>query len=170
VFDFRYIGGALDGRARLVRLDLPGHGSTEGSLVASHSTADTADVVREAGDALGLWDGKIIVMGHSLGAHVALEVAASLGRDKVAGVCLLCPVSLRPHRAIRPQAAVRVIHSLLQTPVVGPVVMKPLVRLMYTRMLGFDPKRTSAEESVFTMQQVAFLDFERAAANADTIR
>ncbi|KAA0151926.1 hypothetical protein FNF29_04332 [Cafeteria roenbergensis] len=170
VHDFRYIGGALGSRARLVRLDLPGHGSSAEHVAESPSTKHAAEAAKEACDLLGLGDSKVVVMGHSLGAQIALELAVQLGPARVAGMCMLAPVSLRPHQALRPYWLVQALSSALTLPLVGDALFKPLIWLLYTQLLGFDPKRTSAAESAFTMRQVGLLDFERAASNARAIK
>ena len=69
----RYL--AHHGRAVLA-LDLPGHGGSEGPPLPSIDAM--ADWVRRALEVLGV--GRAAIVGHSLGALVALDLAAMMGR------------------------------------------------------------------------------------------
>jgi pimeloyl-ACP methyl ester carboxylesterase len=59
----------------VLAVDLPGHGRSEGP--APESIPDVADWCLAALDAVGA--GEVVVMGHSMGSLIALEVAARLG-------------------------------------------------------------------------------------------
>jgi pimeloyl-ACP methyl ester carboxylesterase len=79
---------ALRAERRALALDLRGHGRSQPPAAAEYSIADyAADVVAVADD-LGL--DSFVLAGHSLGATVAIEVAAR-HPDRVAGVFLVDP-------------------------------------------------------------------------------
>lgn len=78
---------------RVLALDLPGHGHSEGDPIAS--VADMADWVAAFMDAAGVE--KAAVAGHSMGALITLEVAAR-HPDKVRAVGLLgCAAEMPVH-------------------------------------------------------------------------
>lgn len=66
----------------VVALDLPGHGRSGGE--APRSIAEGAAVLRAVALALAP-EGRVVLAGHSMGAAVALEVAADAGPARVAG-------------------------------------------------------------------------------------
>jgi pimeloyl-ACP methyl ester carboxylesterase len=77
----------LDGLAdvaRVVALDLPGHGRSGGEAKAR--IEESVDVVRELGEALGL--DRIVVGGHSMGGAVALAFALAHA-ERLAGLALV---------------------------------------------------------------------------------
>jgi pimeloyl-ACP methyl ester carboxylesterase len=71
----KQLGGALRRKYRLVAFDLPGHGDSSDALSASRSYTrpGLADAAIEVLDLLGLGD--VVVVGWSLGGHIALEMA-----------------------------------------------------------------------------------------------
>ncbi len=70
--------------ARVVAIDLPGHGRSSGDGIASIDEA--ADVVRGLVDALGLR--RVVVGGHSMGGAVA-QAFALAAPDRTAGLALI---------------------------------------------------------------------------------
>ncbi|MBT8271810.1 MAG: alpha/beta hydrolase [Flavobacteriaceae bacterium] len=70
---------------RVIAIDLPGHGSTDG-FGAVHSMEDMAEVVNTVVRALDL--NKIILIGHSMGGYAALAYS-ELFAENVLGLCLL---------------------------------------------------------------------------------
>lgn len=78
---------------RVLAVDLPGHGHSEGDALTS--VAEMADWVAQFMAATGV--GKAVVAGHSMGALIALEVAAR-HPDKVrAAVLLGCAAEMPVH-------------------------------------------------------------------------
>jgi pimeloyl-ACP methyl ester carboxylesterase len=73
--DFRWLGAALEPRARLLRLDLPGFGDTPRAAAPDPGQAAQADWVRAVLDALGIE--ACVVLGHSFGGPLATRVAAT---------------------------------------------------------------------------------------------
>ena len=76
---------SLTDKYRVVTIDLPGHGSTDG-FDSIHSMEDMARVVHAVVKVLDLK--KIILMGHSMGGYVALAFS-ELYAENVRGLCLL---------------------------------------------------------------------------------
>ena len=72
----KQLGGALSSKYRLVAFDLPGHGDSGDALNASrtYTRPGLADAATEVLDLLGLRE--VVVVGWSLGGHIALEMAA----------------------------------------------------------------------------------------------
>lgn len=78
---------------RVLAVDLPGHGHSEGDALTS--VAELADWVAQFMDAAGI--GKAAVAGHSMGALIAMEVAAR-HPEKVRAVGLLgCAAEMPVH-------------------------------------------------------------------------
>lgn len=89
----RYFGpmvDALAGRARVVVPDLPGFGGSPRPS-APLTIAEHAAVLRALVDALGLV--RPVLVGHSMGAQVVTEAAATAGPGEVGGVVLAGPVA-----------------------------------------------------------------------------
>ena len=74
------LGSALRGRYRLVALDLPGHGGSQDAAdpQRSYTIPGYAAAVREVLDRLGIQ--RPILVGWSLGGHIAIELMAATPR------------------------------------------------------------------------------------------
>ena len=72
----KQLGGSLSQKCRLVALDLPGHGDSSDALNASrtYTRPGLAAAAIEALDLLGFRE--VVVVGWSLGGHIALEMAS----------------------------------------------------------------------------------------------
>lgn len=70
----RQMDGALNETCRLIAFDLPGHGQSADALdpQRSYTLAGLADVATEVLEALGI--GRVILLGWSLGGHIAIEM------------------------------------------------------------------------------------------------
>jgi len=91
--NWRRVAAALADRGRVVCLDLPNHGRSP--HVPAFDLRSTADDVAETLDALGV--DKAIVLGHSLGGKVAMQMASDYA-ERLKGVVV---VDISP-RAIPP--------------------------------------------------------------------
>jgi len=91
--DFRYLGPPLAERLRVVRVEMPGFGSSAVGQVAT--LPGWAEVVIAVADALGL--GRFAVLGHSFGGGAAL-LAGALAGERLAGLVLLASMGGRRHR------------------------------------------------------------------------
>jgi pimeloyl-ACP methyl ester carboxylesterase len=71
----KQLGGALSRKYRLVAFDLPGHGDSSDALQVcrTYTRPGLADAAIEVLDLLGLTE--VLVVGWSLGGHIALEMA-----------------------------------------------------------------------------------------------
>ena len=79
------LGGALSAKYRLVALDLPGHGNSGNALNPSrtYTRPGLADAVIEVLGLLGL--GEVVVVGWSLGGHIALQMASQFSGIPASG-------------------------------------------------------------------------------------
>jgi pimeloyl-ACP methyl ester carboxylesterase len=152
--DFRWITPCLIDSFQVIRVDLPGMGSTP---LKTHTAPDLdgrADFVARFLDALDIRSCTLV--GHSMGAAVAM-VAAERFPDRVDRLVLLAPPGLRPHRAFRKFSARRW-HRIANTPVLR-WLTAPLMRPAF-RKAGF-PRGISNAEMSNTLRFAAYLDFSR---------
>ena len=129
---------------------------------------------------------RVVVLGHSLGGHVAVDMAATAAAAGVVvdGVVLLASVCCRPHKALGHEHGYKVARWLgLNThhPLVGGAV-RTYLEFLYKRVLGFpkvlympqkvftrppphapltSPQHVHRDEVVLTQRRVAHLDWER---------
>ncbi|MCA3708469.1 MAG: alpha/beta hydrolase [Phenylobacterium sp.] len=83
---WRDLAGLVGDRRRLIRPDLRGHGDSDWVADAAYGVADhRADLLTLLED---LEVGSVVVIGHSLGARLAIELALARP-DRVRGLCLL---------------------------------------------------------------------------------
>ncbi len=159
--DFRWLGGALAGRVRLIRLELPGWGGSDSRLVRRHDADRWADVVIEALDALEL--PAPVLAGHSAGGVVAMRVAAR-APERLGGLAILASPGLRPHRLLR-RSNVKLGALIVSIPGVRQLTL-PALRRSY-ELAGFPTSLTDTQR-IEAMRWIARLDFDaqRAAAAA----
>jgi pimeloyl-ACP methyl ester carboxylesterase len=173
VFDFRYLGPELTAKGcKVVRLDLPGHGSTPKELLGSDAGRPDgnayAKVIEEVITTLQL--DNPFLLAHSLGGESAVNVAAS-GRVNVSGCACISPIGLRPHRALTlgtfssntaaflpPLMGIGALESLL----------KPLSWYLFTTFAGF-PKRIAADEYLLMWHRAGLIDFKKQGENLNAI-
>lgn len=74
---------------RALALDLRGHGRSAPAADGAYAVADLAADVTAVADELGLE--RFVLVGHSLGGSVAIEVARREGAERVAGLVLVDP-------------------------------------------------------------------------------
>src|SRR5258706_6026434 len=80
---FRHqIDGRFAGQNRLIALDLPGHGRSSDSIdpARTYTLSGFADVAREALSLLAIEE--VVVVGWSLGGHIALDMMEQFSRAK----------------------------------------------------------------------------------------
>jgi pimeloyl-ACP methyl ester carboxylesterase len=125
--DFRWLDAAFAGRVRLVRPDLPGFGASPAGEHEYLASADVSRAVVELCDALDLHD--VVVLGHSFGGGIAVDVAAATAR--VSGLALVSSCGPMHHRgnfrrAYWAMLAIGDVHPTLRRLML--VVSKPVAR------------------------------------------
>jgi pimeloyl-ACP methyl ester carboxylesterase len=83
---------SLAGKVNTVRYDLPGFGARSGA-VADPKELSLQTLAAEAGEVFDDTDGRVVVVGQSLGTQIA-ELVAAQHADRVDGLVLLTPVPL----------------------------------------------------------------------------
>lgn len=128
--DFRWLLAPLEGRARLVAVDLPGFGQTPVATAPDASPEGRADFVLQLTDALGLE--RPLIVGHSMGGVVAVAAVAQRP-DGFRGLALLSSPGLRPHTTYQ-----RLPRRTMQLAATGPwtPLLLPAVRQLFA-MAGF---------------------------------
>lgn len=148
VRDWRWLAPALSG-VRLVRLDQPGFGGTPRRTAPGTTLEERARFVWAALEALGVRD--YVVLGHSMGGPLAITVST-----RARGLALLASVGLRPHRMIRKLGRAPDLPAVLDAPLVGRLLMRPM-RRAFART-GF-PASTPDEAIRQCMRIVSRLSF-----------
>lgn len=159
--DFRWLAAALSGRARVVRLELPGFGGTPVETMPATSFASRGAFVADAVRVLGL--PRCVLVGHSMGGGIAAAAALEL-RERVA---LVSSVGLRPHRAFRRLKARGLAAAAVDVPLLGTALT-----LLARRALvgaGFSPRVTLAEVA-HTLRCIGGTRFEEHAAHVRQLR
>jgi len=151
---FRWLDSAFDGRARFLRLDLPGFGESGIEAPESASFATMAEAVRAFLEAKEL-EGAVL-LGHSAGGPIALE--AALDNERVAGVVLLNSNGKFMHkgnfpRSYRMMVAIADANSLTRRVILG--IAKP-----FSRRMGMS-KRLSDDQLVLAARINGHYDPER---------
>ncbi|GMH78532.1 hypothetical protein TrST_g6511 [Triparma strigata] len=166
--DFRYISGefaALRSQIpvpSLIRVDLRGYGSSL-PMLETPSAANLAKALLDGLEATE-GDGPYVLVGHSLGAHVALE-AARQRPEVVAGLGFVAPVCLSHHYGVRPFFVNRFAGKYSTHALLGPLI-RAAIDFFYTQF-GF-PASIRLEEKVYTHRRVAELDWDAARSIAET--
>ncbi|KAJ0407217.1 hypothetical protein P43SY_007992 [Pythium insidiosum] len=106
--DFRHLIPLLQDHARVVAVNLPANGGSQVlSTTRYYDRIRAIEVGRASYEAvveICKGDENVFVLGHSFGAHTAINVAAfneEQPRINIRGIALLAPASIRPHRALR---------------------------------------------------------------------
>ncbi len=164
VRDFRWLASCLGTDVRFIRVDLPGFGQTPLSTLPSAGFDPRSALMMRFADALGL--DRFVVLGHSIGGALAMQIAAD-APDRVAGLALLASMGLRPHRPFRENPSAGRISAWLRVPIAGHL-LTGLVRKGFERT-GF-PRGMSPTSVRQTMALVAEIDFERQNRNLERLQ
>ena len=128
--DFRRLFAPMEGRTRLIAVDLPGFGQTPVATAPDASPEGRAAFILQVIDALGLE--RPVIVGHSMGGVVA--VAAVAGRpDGFGGLGLISSPGLRPH-AMYSRLPRRTLHLAARGP--WTPLLLPAVRQLFA-LAGF---------------------------------
>lgn len=158
--DWRWLGAALDGRVRLIRVALPGLGQTPLYTEPRTDFDSRAELVFAVLDELGI--DRAHWIGHSMGGGICVA-AAHLATERVAAVGLLASLGLRPHQGLeasRPRLAWR----LVSFPVLGRL-LHPLVPRVF-EAFGF-PRSVPLEALLHCLHLAAEVDV---AGHAERVR
>lgn len=102
VRDFRYIAPVFAKDFNVLRIDIPGHGSSPSTTCPKLDNESIGETILEALDSLGYSSStKITVVGHSLGGGIAFHLAAKHS-DRIASLVLINSLGARPHKGISP--------------------------------------------------------------------
>lgn len=156
--DFSPLARALGRDLRLVRPDLPGFGETPAGV--GERLDQRVRVLEGVLDGLGLE--RVVLVAHSLGAVSALELAARRP-ERVAGLVLLAPVGLRPHRFYR-RAPVRLAGWLSRRRWLLRVLHPLLVRLLERAGFRYAQTPDAVRLSLGLLEQVDFAQAQSWAA------
>jgi pimeloyl-ACP methyl ester carboxylesterase len=155
--DFRYLAPQLTPALRLVRMDLPGFGSSPPQEAATRSFAGRARAVVDLADHLGLR--RFGLIGHSMGGGPALVLAAR-EPERVAHLVLVASIGLSRHRGLGLEARVfRLLGRALALPLLGPL-LAGAARAQY-RQRGFPgAEQMTAREFSVHLRAIGAVDFE----------
>lgn len=153
--DFRYLGGNLP--YDFIRFDLPGYGGSPLELNSSPTSRFFTNAVWEAVDSLLPASANIIVLGHSQGCRVAVDMAVDR-QSSVLGIAMLAPMTLRPSRGVGGDLFYPFMTwtaGMLDNTFWGPSISASTIASY--RYLGF---KLTEEEVKFNQKRIALLDFE----------
>jgi len=159
--DFKYIADSLNETMKepyqFLRFDLPGYGKSSRAKSSVASAKYYSTSIIETLNQLGISNKRIIVIGHSLGGHIALDMSK---RASLTGIILLASVCCRPHRALGNDSGYKISKFLgmnINHSIFGGLV-KSYLEFYYKKILGF-PKNANKDEIAWTQERVAYLDF-----------
>lgn len=165
--DFRHIMPLLQQLGlRVLGVNLPGSGgfeTDEKQYFEQITAVASARLALQALQELCPPDEKVFLLGHSFGAHAALNIAAINLEDNgaldVNGMVLLAPAGCRPHRVLRPKANAMVVNWLRSSNALVAWTMKVAAKFIYTKLLGF-PASFPASHYVTAIVRTGTTDFE----------
>jgi pimeloyl-ACP methyl ester carboxylesterase len=157
--DFRWLGAALPGTVRFVRLDLPGFGGTPRRSGPGPTIDERGAFVAGALAALDL--SRCVLIGHSMGGAVALSAAVQ-APDRVRALGLLASIGLRRHRLLRRFVGTAAFARAVDLPLLR-WPTRAVLKAMF-RWTGF-PAQTTGDEVAHTVRCVAAVDFETQGRN-----
>jgi pimeloyl-ACP methyl ester carboxylesterase len=156
VRDFRYLGGALKPRLRLVRLDLPGFGGSDPVPDGVRTLAGRARAVLALADQLGLQ--RFAGLGHSRGGASAMLTAAR-APERVSRLVLVNSVGLSLHRGLGLQPWVfRLMARGLAVPGLRAALLRR-VREQYRRRKLPGAEELGAASLALQLRAISAIDF-----------
>jgi pimeloyl-ACP methyl ester carboxylesterase len=141
-YTWRHLIEPLARGLRVHAIDLPGHGFSEKPANAPYTTTWLAGHVAAYMQATGVTSA--VIVGSSMGAEVASEVAALYPR-LTRGLVLIAPAGLPAEQSMAPRFAVRI----LRWPLVGEIVARLPFRARLAQLLHdayYDPTRLTEED------------------------
>ncbi|GAB9471382.1 hypothetical protein Gpo141_00008597 [Globisporangium polare] len=137
---------------RIIGVNLPGFGGSvvnEKRYFEQISALPAAKLTLQMLQELCAPEENVFLMGHSFGAHAAINIAAFNQNSKqetsntnkqalnVKGMALLAPAGCRPHRVLRPEQNAVIIDLLRSSIPLVPALLTQAIKLLYTKLLGF---------------------------------
>ena len=167
--DYRHISPLLAEKVNVISFDLPGFGLSMDAPHRRTSTTELAQVVEQALDHCShdLANQKLILLGHSFGGHLAMEIAA---RDpsRYSGLCLLSSAGMSPHKALRPFGIYQWIARFLDHPVSHDATAR-MIYFYYRRILRF-PSTTTKADVVHAAHWIYSTDFNDLQARVQKVQ
>eukprot|EP00755_Sulcionema_specki_P028497 Sspe_Gene.90037::Locus_61662_Transcript_3_6_Confidence_0.250_Length_982::g.90037::m.90037 len=158
--DFEHLAAEMSKWGTVVRVDCPGHGGTPpGDIVPSAkeiARVTSCAVVDVLGSRV-----KPVLLAHSLGAHVALEMVHA-NPTAYAALVLLAPTCARPHAKIRPLSLMQKVGEWASHPP-SSLTYKAVAALLplFYRVAGFPPHIFPPHEVLHTQRRILHIDFPR---------
>ena len=152
--DYRWLGAALEGHARFIRLDMPGFWGTPLSSGAGVEIDARGAFVAGALAALGVE--RALLVGHSMGGAVALSAAVQ-APERVRALGLLSSIGLRPHVLLRRFVGRRAFARAIDLPGLKAPTRALLKAAMQS--VGF-PSSVTRDEIAQTIRCVAAVEFD----------
>ncbi|KAF1323077.1 Serine protease, partial [Globisporangium splendens] len=157
---------------RIIGINLPGFGRStvdEKAYLDQISAVPAARLTLQALQGLCVPTENVFVMGHSFGAHAALNLTA-LNQElcdgdqqqhqvNFKGMVFLAPAGCRPHRVLRPKENAAVIRLLRSSNPLVASTLAQVIKLLYTRMLGFS-RENPASHFVAGIVRAGTTDFQ----------
>ena len=154
VRDFRYLGGAVHDRFRLIRVDLPGFSGVPRSYPATDAGA-----IEYLDRIVDLVDEPVIILGHSFGSTYATAYAVA-HPEKVKGLALLAPFGIRPHSGIKSLPNIKMLKRVMKLPIVGKVIINRI--LSGFKKIGFrNISDLDVRMTIETLSNFHFKAFEK---------
>ena len=169
VKDFRYLSYQLEEQGdHVLRIDLPGNGSSrEATCAKGYGNANLASVVLSAvADVFGSQH-EITVIAHSLGSHIAFEMAL-LNPKLITNIILIAPAGVEPHRALAllPWSFVQKVSKQIHVSTLVTTIMSYVVPFIYY-LVGFPSLPNS--EVLASQKRIGHLDFDRIRETIKTV-
>jgi pimeloyl-ACP methyl ester carboxylesterase len=143
--DYRALRPELEADYDVLAVDLPGHGNSP-ALSQRPTVSAVTDAIESDLDVLGM--GRVHVLGNSLGARLALELAR---RKRALSVVAISPSGLNlPHERIYQGAAMSIFRLLMSMlhPAIGPLARLPAGRAALLTGLRSQPWLASEQEAL----------------------
>lgn len=178
--DFRYLAGALSNfgeklPVELIRMDLPGYGSSKihgcarrhSSTTASHYAKicwqflDELYSTHDESSRSELCKKRFVLLGHSLAGHLVVEMAR-IREEAVGAIALVASIGLSPHQGIGGKTFypyLKLLGKYVDNPVFGTLVKRAL-HFGYVNIGGFS-KKTTVGDVLHSHQRVSSLDFSK---------
>ncbi|OQR87433.1 serine protease family S33 [Achlya hypogyna] len=165
--DFDVLGPLLVAPGtNVIAFDLPGNGRTSADVVGGYYYIDSAAVADVVATALSLLPpARFLLVGHSMGGHTTVHVAA---RGCVDGILLMNPMGLRAGRRHQPRLEYW-FGWLMRHCGDGPNALTRWNKSIYINKMRF-PDTIPELEFVAAFYRMTTADFDRVAIDADAIR